>query len=239
MRLNRLRVLVVLALVAAWVWPLSPPAGAEQQPLSVAMEFGRTTLATALFGPTVVHSPISGRPDCGLSDDIYVSSRFDGEEIVTLNADIAFPLTLPIFGLRYQLTATGSSLIPRPPGTVGTWDPTTGDFSGVNLQASSVVREVGSDGCAVGEGMCRGFLVLALSGTTRHQHPGGPMEGPIPWPEERDAAWINMTTTDPIRLVPQDPCPTPLSLLLPLARLELGANPSDPAHGDDPGAEFR
>jgi hypothetical protein len=120
------------------------------------------------------------------------------------------------------------------------WDSVTGEFFGLSMQFDFVVEAVGPDGCVEeGPGTCSGTLFMDFSGTTRHQHPGGPMEGPDPWPEESDAAWINGTTTRPIEMLPDGHCPVPYALLLRRATLELGVNDLDPAHGDDPGAEFR
>lgn len=243
MGLRRMHVLLVLVLSASWLRVGATPSSAAEERVSVALEFGRTTLATVMFGSLVVDAPNSHGQDCPRGGGSHISSIFEDDEISMMNVDIRMPLVLPVFGGSYWLTTTGSSWSPRPPGTVGTWDPTTGVFSGVSMEVDFIVEPAGSNGCVEEEeedlGMCRGTFFMDLSGTTRHQHPGGPAEGPTPWPEESDAAWINGATTRPFEMLPDDPCPDSYSLLLPHATLNLGVNPSDPAHGDDPGAEFR
>ncbi len=177
-----------------------------------------------MFGTFNYDFPGAGTEECPASGEIDAefSDRDNSVEIERLQ--IKLPSFIPIFGF-HQLEVDDAPATR----TRGTWNPVTGVWSGAREDLRFEIREVDEETCIKGELVCEGELGMEFSGTTLFG-----MEGPIPG--ATGPVWVDAVTD--VRMV-TTVCGGAWEFLLPDADLRIDANPTDPVHGSDPGAEFR
>lgn len=228
MRSKVMRVVLVLGVAIAGMVMGVEPASATTYSVAADLEFGRRDLVTSL-GTFNRDTPGTGVPGCPETKTLAADFDDVTNEVRNFTLGVKEPFVLPIFGGNYQLEAAGVERAD------GTWDPSSGAFAGATERFNLQIQNFNPTGCVKGAVICQASLEMQFSGTTRHQHAGGPVEGPIPG--ATGPVWVRGTTTQAIALT--GPCSAPFSFLLPGATLRIDENPTDPAHGTDPGAEYR
>ncbi len=219
-----LRTLLAFGISASVLMAGSSPASAATYPVAADLEFGRRDIQTVFFGTINVDTPDSGVGECEGSRTL--TGEFDDvtNEVRDLTITIKDPVTLPVFGGTYQLEATGSNR------TDGTWNPSTGEFSGAREEFTFQIQAFNETGCVKGDVLCEGNLDIEFSGTTLFGTEG-------PTPGTTGPVWLQATTER--RIAVDEGCESPWSFLLPDADLRLEANPNPGGNPGAPGAEYR
>ncbi len=226
---SRMKPVLALAVALASIVVVAEPASATTYPVTADLEYGRRTIVTNGFGTLVADTP--GNPVPGCPGARTLTAEFDdvADEVRDLTISIKDPFITPLFGTYHQLETTSLDR------TDGTWDPSTGEWSGAREMFSFQIRSFDRNGCVEGAVECEGSVTMELSGTTLFQHAGGPVEGPIPGPT--GPVWVQAASDGTFTL---GTCSLPLwFIILDSSTMTLGANPTVPAHAGDPGAEFR
>ncbi len=219
------RMLLVVGLALTTLLSLSPPASATNEyRLESSMHFGRIDIQTNLFGTFNLDVPVPGIECPGANT---VKMEFDDRDNSAELTELGFKIMrieFPMFG-SYQLDMTD---IPNSR-TRGTWNTESGVWGGIREDIFFEMHEWNEETCEKGTPVCRGSLDMEFSGTTRFG-----AEGPIPGPVS--PVWISGVTE---RRIEVEECGGIWSFILPDADIRLNANPDEPFHGSDPGAEFR